>query len=148
VQDFYQTESHLLHVALPRPHEPRIDEAQEHHVIRYLHAVPQEVTELAPRRVGDDPVHRGHPLHEVRSFVDFALLTLAVESADECFPTRARFEDSTAWAEVIHDQACRVVGGVDSIITTLWGKRTGRPNKTLVSNGSPLCIGFLGWFHG
>jgi len=131
MEDFDQSESHLLHVALPCSHEPSVDEAQEHHVIGHFHSVPQEVTEFTPRGVCNDPVNRVCPLHEIRAFVDFAFLTLPVESADECFSTRARFEDSPTWPEVIHDHACRVIGSVDSIISTFGSKRTRRPNKAM-----------------
>ena len=131
VQDFHKTEAHLLHVPLSSPHEPCVDEAQEHHVVGYLHAMSQEVAEFAPRRVCDDPVNRVCPRHEVRSFVDFTFFALPIKSANECFTARARFKDSTAWPEVIHNQVGRVIGSIDPIISAFGSKRTRRPNKAM-----------------
>ena len=145
MQDFHESEAHFLHVALSRPHEPCVDEAQEHHVIGHFHAMPHEVAEFTPRRVGDYPVHRFRPRHEVRSIVYFAFIALPVESADERLATGTRLKDSPAWSEVIHNQARGVIGGIDSVISTIGSKRTRRPNKAMDLNTYKRGVVVRGW---
>ena len=138
VQYFYQTKAHFSHVTLSGPHEPCVYQAQEHDVIGHFHPMSQEVAELAPRWICDDPVHRLSPIHEVCSIVDFAFLALTVESPDECFPSGTRFKYSPAWTKVIHDHACCIVWGIYSVIPPFGSKRTRVPNKSL--HGTPRSV--------
>ena len=42
-----------------------VDREQKHHVIGKLHGMAQKVADLAPRRIGNDPINRLIPIKEV-----------------------------------------------------------------------------------
>jgi hypothetical protein len=49
-----------------------IDRYQKYDMIGHLHAVLKKSADLAPRRIGDDPIYMFVPLKKITTFFDFA----------------------------------------------------------------------------
>jgi hypothetical protein len=64
--------------------------------------VPQKDPYLAPRRVGDDPIHPTPPLEEIAATLDPAPLGATRQRLEECPVTRAGFENASFRAELLY----------------------------------------------
>ncbi len=96
-----------------------VDRDQKDHVVGHAHGVGEKGADLAPRRIGDDPIDLLLPGEKIAPLADLAPRRARRQGAEKVALSTAGFEDATGGPEMTHQPLGHLGRGLHHVVAAV-----------------------------